>query len=152
MEEDKRLRKSVYHYIFRLYLTTISFRTKNAQGIATEGKEGFRELKTTDLDICELTETKKNGCCIEVKDDHTLINSGITDKRVAIAINKSYRMFVKDWEYVTERIMKIQKSIFNRDMVTIAFYVQTDYSSPEVKNEFEDTLVKVLSNITIRKK
>lgn len=132
------------------------FGTWNVQGISTKQSEVFQQLQKHNVDVCVLSETKKKGFGIEEKHGFIHIYSGVPKEKraragVSVVIRGKYRKYIKDWEYVDERLLTMDIKIFGRSIVIVAVYAPTDDSALEIKDKFETTLTDVISKIGNRK-
>lgn len=130
----------------------MKFGTWNIQGIAPKYIEVFEQLTKFRVDVCALTETKKKGMGMEIRGDYVHIYSGVPKEKrakagISIAIHKRYKMFIKDWESVNERIIKVRIQVFNRNLQVIGIYAPTDDSNQAIKDDFEALVIEVLSSI-----
>lgn len=108
------------------------------------------------MDIVALTETKKKGTGNELRGDYILFYSGVSKAKrakagVSIALHKKWRQNIKNCEEINERILRIDLEIWNHTLVIIGVYAPTDDANTVLKNEFEEELTNVLSNISSRK-
>ena len=130
--------------------------TWNVQGISTKRIEVFGELERLNVDIVELTETKRKGNGIEEEKNHIQIYSGISkDQRarfgVSLLIKKKYKKYIKEWQYIDERLLQVQMRLNGNDVNIVGVYAPNDDADEKQKEDFYNKLRLITDNIISRK-
>lgn len=130
--------------------------TWNVQGLNTKKKEVFQEIERMKLDVCVLTETKKKGKGNEQIGKYIHFYSGVNKTQrakrgVSIVVHQKLKNYIKEWEELDERIIKLELQKGGHKIVIIGVYAPTDDSDVEVKEEFFNKLTQVLSDVNPRK-
>lgn len=124
----------------------------NIQGIRNKQKEVIMEFIQRHIDIAILTETKKKGNGIENTNDFTHLYTGVEKHEraragVSILIHGKLKKYIKSWEPMNERIIKLTIQIRGRTMTILGVYAPNNDASVHVKDTFEDTLRSIIEQI-----
>ena len=128
------------------------FGTWNIQGWRTKDKEVIKELIKYNADVAVLTETKKKGRGSEELENFIHLYSGVNKEHraragVSILVNKKLRNFVRSWEQINERIIRLNMAWKGYELTIIGIYAPTDDSLVEVKDEFYETLTGLIERV-----
>jgi exonuclease III len=118
--------------------------------------EIFRELERLKIDIAALTETKRKGTGIEEDKNYIQIYSGVSKYQratggVSILINKKYKKCINEWQYIDERIVKVQMRLNGHDVTIVGVYAPNDDADDKQKDNFYNKLCSITDNKSSRK-
>lgn len=135
---------------------TMTMVTWNVQGIGTKRQEVFEEMAKMKVDIGVLTETKKKGKGNEMVGEYIHFYSGVSKherakRGISVVVHKKYKRNIKSWEEIDERIMMLELTKNNREIVIIGVYAPTDDADIITKDQFYEKLTQVLASINKRK-
>lgn len=131
----------------------MNFGTWNVQGINTKQKEVFDQLEKYQMDVVVLTETKKKGDGNEEIGSYIHFYSGVPKCRrakagVSIVLHKKLRKYIRNWEEVDERIMKMELEMRGHNIVIVGVYAPTDDALVNIKDDFDHKLTRLLVTST----
>ena len=109
-------------------------------------------LAQQQVDIAFLSETKRKGQGNENRNNYVHFWSGVNKGKrakagVSILIKKQLMKHVTNYEYISERIMKIQINLYGRETVLIATYAPTDDSAINIKENYYEQLAEQLDKV-----
>ena len=130
--------------------------TWNIKGLRTKQKEVVDELKRFQMDIVALAETKRKGRGSEQIDDYVHLYSGVDKANrakagISLLIRKRLTRYIKDWDPISERIIKAELNLKGYEVVLIGIYAPTNDEPTAQKDEFWEKIAHVLDNISNRK-
>ena len=112
----------------------------NVQGIFNKMDDVISSLEQQ-VDIAFLSETKIKGQRNENRNNYVHLCPGVNKGKraktgVSILIKKQLMKHVTSYEYILERIMKIQINLYGRETVLIETYAPTDDSAINIKENY----------------
>lgn len=126
--------------------------TWNVQGFNRKINEVIAELKWLKMDLTVITETKRKGQGSESLGEYDCFDNGVPkDTRaktgVSIIIHRKWRKYIKSWEAVNERIIKVNLDIFGHKITILGIYGINENGSVSEKNvffqELNDQIMKI---------
>ncbi|XP_044757727.1 craniofacial development protein 2-like [Coccinella septempunctata] len=107
--------------------------------------EVIAEIKTLKLDIAVITETKKKGQGSESMGYYDHFYSGVPKDRraqqgISILIRRNLRKYIQSWEAISERIIKMNLTIYGHRTTIIEVYGVNDDSLVSTKDKFFEDL------------
>lgn len=126
--------------------------TWNVQGWKNKIMEVTQEFHKANIDILVTSEMKKKGNGCDNIDGTLLFWSGVgKDQRakagIGILIKKQLKNYIKSWEPINERLIKIELEMYGRDIVIIGVYGPNDDSQIQDKEKFIDCLSENIQKI-----
>lgn len=125
--------------------------TWNVRGLAGKEQELVQEFEEEKLDMMGITETKKKGQGeVEMGEGHLLIYSGVDEGTrakggVGCIICREHKKFIKSWEAITERILKVEMSLRQNTTLIIVYGPNEDARVAE-KDEFWEKMNETVEN------
>ena len=134
----------------------MNFGPWNVKGFRNKQIEVLNEISKLKIDIATLTETKKKGNGSELLGDYIHLYSGVNKEKrakagVSVLISKKLKNYIKNWEAINERILKVEINLKGFDVVIIAVYAPSNDELVMVKDEHQQELTKILDNLGNRK-
>lgn len=117
------------------------FGTWNVQGLTNKIPDIITAQKKSNVNLMVLTETKKKGNGREIMDEYIHIWSGVNKAErakagVSILIRKTVEKFIKNYTFVSERIITMTISAYGYKTTVIGVYGPNDDSDQETKDKF----------------
>lgn len=128
------------------------FGTWNAQGMNNKIIEILTEIKKQRVNIAVITETKKKGKGSEKCGEYLHFWSGVDKDQhaksgVSILIEKSQKRYIKEYTYVSERIITVTTILYGIETIIIGVYAPTDDATQQVKERFYEQLSHVVNRV-----
>lgn len=106
----------------------------NIKTLYSKNHEIIPELNEHKIDICALSETKKQGKGITKLDNYVLMYSGVTKDKMTVSgvellVHQKYEQNTENIEYIIDRIL-ILRMFFEQPLHIISVYAP-DTSKPE---------------------
>lgn len=135
---------------------TINIGCWNVQGLATKLPNLTSEIKRFKMDIIILSETKKKGKGNEELDDFIHLWSGVEKHKraksgVSVLVKKNFKKNITGWDLIDDRIIKLDITLFAREIVVVGIYGPTNDQNGTVKDRFWERLEEELEKIPGRK-
>lgn len=94
-------------------------------------EEITREIKSLNMDIVALTETKRKGNGTQIINDYIHVFTGVAkherEKRgVSIMIHKRHQNKITDYEAIDENIIRVNLNINQRPVTVLGIYAISD--------------------------
>lgn len=120
---------------------TMILGTWNVQGISRKTEEVIAELNKMNIDLAVVTETKRKGQGSENLGSYDHFYSGVpresrASKGVSVLIHRKWRKYIKTWEAVNERIIKINLNVHEYKVSILGIYAVNDDEPLNVKDSF----------------
>ncbi|XP_072392375.1 uncharacterized protein [Diabrotica undecimpunctata] len=134
---------------------TLKIGTWNTQGMTHKTMEILTEMMKQKMDIIVLSESKKKGQVNEPIKDYIHIWSGVekhvqAKSGVSILIKTSLNKYLKDYAYISERILTITVTLYGIEIIVVVVYAPIDDSNQQLKNsiyeEFSNICNKIKTN------
>ena len=134
----------------------MTFGCWNVQGISTKLNILPTELDRFKMDVVILSETKRKAKGEEELGNYVHIWSGVSKSvrakaGVSIMINKTWKKRITNWEFINERIIKVEMTLFAREVVIIGVYAPTNDTRDQEKDTFWTILRETIEKIPRRK-
>lgn len=102
--------------------------------------------------LAVVTETKKKGQGSENLGEYDHFYSGVPKEKraqqgVSILISKKFRKFITSWEAVSERIIKMNITLYGNRLTIFGVYAVNDDALVSKKDEFFEHLHREISSI-----
>jgi hypothetical protein len=103
------------------------------------------------MDVVVLTETKKKGAGSETLGNYIHLYSRVkkyerAKRGVSVLINKKWKGFIKNWEFIDEKMLKLDMNIWRYKLTIIGIYVPNEDNKTTVKDEFFANLNEEIIN------
>lgn len=120
-------------------------------------QEIINELKSNNIDICSISETKKKGKGKYEIDDYTLIYSGVSrDKRghsgVGLLIDRKYKDHIEKEEYISDRILLVTLNVNKENIHLISVYAPDISKDRAERESFYEELQEAVDRIQAKDK
>lgn len=120
---------------------TTNLGTWNVQSINKKINEVILEIKRLDIELAVITETKRKGQGSENLGEYDHFFSGVpktsrASKGVSIIVHRKWRKYIKTWEAINERMIKINICMFGRKVTILGVYAVNDDEPVSVKETF----------------
>ena len=114
-------------------------------------KEVTEEMKKYRLSVLEVSETHLKGCGEKEFGDAVMIYSGVAEGRakggVSVIISGEMKDCLKEWQCVSERLVKVRIRFEKKWTTFIQVYAPTEDSEKEEKDRFYASLESVLVKV-----
>ena len=126
--------------------------TWNVQSMTNKYTEVTDALNQLKIDIAILSETKKKGTGTECFLDYFHLWSGVNKSEraatgIAIMINKNQRKYIKNYNFISERIVTLTISMYRHETVIIGIYAPNNDANAQTKDMFYQQLEGVLDRV-----
>ena len=124
---------------------TMQFGTWNVQGLLNKINEVTHEIRERNVDVALITETKKKGQGSENLGHYDHFFSGVPKQKraqqgVSILIRKKFRKYIKTWEAINSRIIKMNLDIWGYRMTILGIYGVNDDATVKIKDDFYEQI------------
>jgi hypothetical protein len=121
----------------------------NIQRLTNKLQEIPFELQNFNIEMAVLSEIHKKGKGDEYLEDiihfWSVVNKrNRANEGVSILINKKYKNYVTNWNFINERITMVELNIYGRRMSIVRAYKPTNSYPEKAKDKFGETLKDVV--------